>query len=208
MIVNQVFEKLKELAVLKNTSIRQLCLKSNITEQGLIYMIKNNTLKIDTLQKFSEVLEVPITYFFGVENEKSTKACEEVLKENEGLKKDKGGLESEMLLLINDLAEEKYNRFIFTCISKANLEVEKTKGKMDYLAFLEKEAHNEENYMKFLEITILKNDDLTSSAKEKLLKKAIYIYKTYNSIEVAKLLNEIEWQLYIRTIRPVRNDTK
>jgi transcriptional regulator with XRE-family HTH domain len=64
MYENQLEGIIKELAKEKRYSIRQLCKKIEISETGLYKTLKNNTLKVETLQKIADVLEVPITYFF------------------------------------------------------------------------------------------------------------------------------------------------
>jgi transcriptional regulator with XRE-family HTH domain len=73
-------EKIKKLAKDKNLSIRQLCIKIEITESGLNYTLKNNTLKIETLQKIADVFEVPISYFFVDDNNLKTEFLTEKLK--------------------------------------------------------------------------------------------------------------------------------
>ncbi len=66
--------------------------KLNISEQGYSYMIKKNTLKLKTLFEISEVLEVPVGYFFNDAEfsvgSGSDVSLQVLQKENEGLKKE------------------------------------------------------------------------------------------------------------------------
>ena len=48
----------------KNISIRELCYKIDVTEQGLHQMIRNKSMKIDVLERISDVLGLPVTYWF------------------------------------------------------------------------------------------------------------------------------------------------
>jgi len=74
MIDLQLERKIKDLAKNKNISIRQLCLKIEMSEQGFGSSLKNNTLKIETLQKIADVFDIQISEFFLDENiEKLTK---------------------------------------------------------------------------------------------------------------------------------------
>jgi len=63
----QIGKKIKELSKKSNLTIKDLCKKIEMTESGFNIALKNNTLKIETLQKISEVLEVEIGYFFESE---------------------------------------------------------------------------------------------------------------------------------------------
>lgn len=56
--------KIKNLAKQKEMSIRKLCQKIGISNNGLVASFQNNSLKIETLYKISDVLEVPMAYFF------------------------------------------------------------------------------------------------------------------------------------------------
>jgi transcriptional regulator with XRE-family HTH domain len=85
MIDLQLEKKIKELSKKNSLSIRQLCLKIEMTESGLSKAFDNNTLKIETLQKIADVFAVPISYFF-VDETNSNEAFELLKKENELLK--------------------------------------------------------------------------------------------------------------------------
>lgn len=64
MIDFNLEKKIKELSRIKGISIRQLCLKIEMTENGLNKSLKNNTLKIDTLQKIAKAFNVSVGSFF------------------------------------------------------------------------------------------------------------------------------------------------
>lgn len=64
MEINLIEKKVKNIAKTRNMSIRKLCKEIGITENGLSSMFKNNTLRVDVLEKISNVLEVPINTFF------------------------------------------------------------------------------------------------------------------------------------------------
>lgn len=65
MSIYKLDEKIKNLSRIKGLSIRQLCLKIDMTESGLNRALKNNSVKIDTIQRIADVFEVPIQYFFS-----------------------------------------------------------------------------------------------------------------------------------------------
>lgn len=56
---------LKNILLKKNLSMKELVAKIGMTENGFAYSIKNKTVKLITLEKIAEVLEVPVSYFFG-----------------------------------------------------------------------------------------------------------------------------------------------
>lgn len=64
--MNEIEIKIKNLAKSKGISIRKLCKLIEITEQGLSRSFKKKTMKIETLQKISNVLSIPISTFFCV----------------------------------------------------------------------------------------------------------------------------------------------
>ena len=65
------YSRIKNELEHKNISIRELCCKIDVTEQGLHQMIRNKSMKIDVLERISKVLELPVTYWF--ENQISTR---------------------------------------------------------------------------------------------------------------------------------------
>ena len=62
----------------KNMSVRDLCFRIDVTEQGLHQMIRKKSMKIDTLERISNVLELPVTYWF----DNTTNTEDMVSKEN------------------------------------------------------------------------------------------------------------------------------
>jgi len=85
--------KIKKLLESKEISASRFCKKIGVTESGYTYMIKNESMKLKTLYKISEVLQVPVSYFFD-ESEVSNVgsgpdvSLQVLKKENEGLKKE------------------------------------------------------------------------------------------------------------------------
>jgi len=57
--------KIKLLAKNKNMPIKELSKKITITQPGFYTSFRNNSLKVNTLLKISEVLDVDINYFFS-----------------------------------------------------------------------------------------------------------------------------------------------
>ena len=47
-----------------NLSVRDLCGKIAVTEQGLHQMIRNKSMKIEVLERISYVLGLPVSYWF------------------------------------------------------------------------------------------------------------------------------------------------
>jgi transcriptional regulator with XRE-family HTH domain len=70
----QIDTKIKELAKSKDLSIRQLCQRVNVTEAGLAFSLKNDTLKIGLLQKIADELGVEIGYFFQSEDKQKERS--------------------------------------------------------------------------------------------------------------------------------------
>jgi len=58
------YSRIKNELELKNLSIRELCCKIDVTEQGLHQMIRNKSMKIEVLERISIALGVPVTYWF------------------------------------------------------------------------------------------------------------------------------------------------
>jgi transcriptional regulator with XRE-family HTH domain len=56
--------KIRDRANEKKMTLKELASGIGITEHGLQRIIKENTTKIDTLEKISNLLDVPISYFF------------------------------------------------------------------------------------------------------------------------------------------------
>jgi transcriptional regulator with XRE-family HTH domain len=61
------YSRIKELCDRQRVPIKELAAKCNITEAGLYQMLRNQSMKIDILEKIAEVLRVPINAFFEAE---------------------------------------------------------------------------------------------------------------------------------------------
>ena len=56
--------KIKVLAEKKNISLERVAKESGITSQGLYKIIRENSTKVETLEKIAKSLQVPISVFF------------------------------------------------------------------------------------------------------------------------------------------------
>lgn len=56
---------IRELSIKKNISLKALSDKLEISEHGLQRIMRTNSTKIETLEKISKVLDVPVSIFFG-----------------------------------------------------------------------------------------------------------------------------------------------
>lgn len=63
MIDFHLFESVRFVAQFKGVTFKDLCKKVGITESGLSYSLKNNTIKLDTLKSIADVLNVPVSIF-------------------------------------------------------------------------------------------------------------------------------------------------
>ena len=52
----------------RGISIKDICRQIDITEQGFYQMIRNESMKVDVLERISEALNVPISYWFNVKD--------------------------------------------------------------------------------------------------------------------------------------------
>jgi len=106
------YNKITEIATDRRISIPQLAEKIGMSKRGLYVALKENSMRIDTLEKIAKVLEIPISVFFdsGNENEPG-----EILKKLETAKenlanqaKSYSELEAKYdnLLIINSLNEK------------------------------------------------------------------------------------------------------
>lgn len=79
-----IADKIKEICSEKRMTIPQLAEKIGMSK-GFYTTLKNNTLRVDTLLKIAEVLEVPVSTFFEDENDQwpKSKLIEEVKKLDE-----------------------------------------------------------------------------------------------------------------------------
>jgi len=58
------YDKIKPELEKRGIVIKDFCRRINITEQGLHQMIRNKSMKVEILERVSEVLAVPISYWF------------------------------------------------------------------------------------------------------------------------------------------------
>ena len=58
------YERIKVLSEKKSIALKDIAYKIGVTEAGFHKMLTNKTMKIETLEKISEILEVPVSYFF------------------------------------------------------------------------------------------------------------------------------------------------
>ncbi|MCD7973884.1 MAG: helix-turn-helix domain-containing protein [Candidatus Azobacteroides sp.] len=58
------YDKIKPELEKRGIVIKDFCRRINITEQGLHQMIRNRSMKVEVLERVSEVLAVPISYWF------------------------------------------------------------------------------------------------------------------------------------------------
>lgn len=116
--MKQIDEKIRVLAKKSGLSIRKLCQKIDMSESGFYAMIKNDSMKLDTLQKIANFYNVKTSYFLDENIDVSEKldyvkkieeSPKEILmnfdierylhqleKENEELKKDKDFLKHQI----------------------------------------------------------------------------------------------------------------
>jgi transcriptional regulator with XRE-family HTH domain len=64
MAIFMNYNKIKTELEDRGITIKDFCRQLNVTEQGLHQMIRNGSMKIDVLERISEVLDVPVTYWF------------------------------------------------------------------------------------------------------------------------------------------------
>ena len=65
MTDSQISTLIKSFAKSKGITLKEISKKIGITEQGLYTSFQNNSIKVSTLQKIADVLEVDIREFFG-----------------------------------------------------------------------------------------------------------------------------------------------
>lgn len=59
-MLNTIKLEIKQILKRKGKTMKDLCYQIKMTENGLIYAFKNNSLKVSTLQRIAEVLDVPL----------------------------------------------------------------------------------------------------------------------------------------------------
>lgn len=63
---------IKDLAEQKGLTVKKLCEEVGITDAGLHQMIRNESMKIEILEKISEVLNIPVSTFFSESSDSSS----------------------------------------------------------------------------------------------------------------------------------------
>ncbi len=111
MIDIQIRGKIEKMLKQKDISILTLCEKIGITQQGYYSIFKNNSLKISTLEKIAEVLEVDINYFFGNENNKNERTITVFKKIFDNINN------ITKMLTTNEIAAKKGEKSIFTDVA-------------------------------------------------------------------------------------------
>lgn len=102
-----VTENIKQIAKDKGVTLSDLAAKIDMTESGMYAMFRNNSIKISTLEKISEVLNVSILSFF---EETISMASEPQVKYNTELDRCRSELELWKQKAFENL--EKYNRLL------------------------------------------------------------------------------------------------
>ena len=62
----------------RGLSVKDFCRQIDVTEQGFYQMIRNESMKVDVLERISAVLNVPISYWFDAKNEPLKQTSETV----------------------------------------------------------------------------------------------------------------------------------
>lgn len=76
-----VEDRIKEIVEEKGTSLLWLAEQIGMTKQGFYYTLNNKTIKVETLQKISDVLQVPLNDFF-ISNDEVKARKNNILKES------------------------------------------------------------------------------------------------------------------------------
>jgi transcriptional regulator with XRE-family HTH domain len=94
--------KLHKAVETNKISITELCKKIYITRKTYYNNIENKTLKVETLEKICEVLQLPVTYFFDDKEQKMLMVNE--AKQGYEAKKE-GNLEHDFINALKELSE-------------------------------------------------------------------------------------------------------
>ena len=89
----------------KGISVRELCCKIDVTEQGLHQMIRKKSMKIETLERISKVLYLPVSYWFEDENNMNNPTLNGNNRTNSNGKKRKNKLSEKIDALTKNLNE-------------------------------------------------------------------------------------------------------
>lgn len=107
--ITMKYEIIKQLCEIQKLTIPQLAQKIGLTKRGLYSSIENSSMKVETLEKIAEVLNVSISVFFQEGNlleetsrlnEKNTQMKEQLVDLNKELEKLKKDLESKNELIL------------------------------------------------------------------------------------------------------------
>ena len=63
-MIDNMLKKVKKLSERKNVPMSRIIGAVEMSEKGFYIMFKNESIKVRVLNKISQVLDVPITYFF------------------------------------------------------------------------------------------------------------------------------------------------
>ncbi len=80
------YHKIKDLSSEKNISLKHLAVKIGLSEQGLHSSIRNETLKIDTLEKIASALGVSVCDFFDIEIPNQTELQKQLAEKEKYIK--------------------------------------------------------------------------------------------------------------------------
>jgi transcriptional regulator with XRE-family HTH domain len=51
----------------RGIAVKDFCRQINLTEQGFYQMIRNESMRVDVLERISDALKVPVSYWFDTE---------------------------------------------------------------------------------------------------------------------------------------------
>jgi transcriptional regulator with XRE-family HTH domain len=66
------YSRIKSELERRDLTIKKFCREVDITEQGLHQMIRNESMKIEVLERISVALGVPVAYWFDDDTEEAT----------------------------------------------------------------------------------------------------------------------------------------
>lgn len=76
------YSKIRVLMMQRNFSLRNMARTIGVSDSGFKSMMERDTMTIQTLEKISQVFDVPITYFFDDSTTGKKKPCPECIKCN------------------------------------------------------------------------------------------------------------------------------
>jgi transcriptional regulator with XRE-family HTH domain len=109
---NLDLNKIKELLKNKNIASKQFAIELGITESGFHKIIRENTTTIKTLKKISDLLNVPVEYFFvndknnnEIKNMKNPVKSNDTLSEIQQLKYEISNLQKKYITILEENKE-------------------------------------------------------------------------------------------------------